>query len=504
MQQRSAGFSLPVRVSHALAFVFVVAAAFTGLRLAWLVDLGWFSPEVINTLNSIAPTGRVYLWHLLFGVLTGAVGIFYLVYVFASGESWRLWDIFRGRHYSLPRKLAYIFSFLLAAVAVATGVAMYAGMYFGADGFVFNSFLHHWCFRLLAIFVVVHLFEAIISRRQQLAAITFGAREGRFIAWPAAIVAVVIAIGAGSIMFRAADSATVLRCREQSRVAVIDGREFDIEWDGADSVTVQTFGGANFPAGSAPVTIKTYRTKRRVFLLARWPDPTRSYNRHVIRGKAGWSVEQSDYIGPTGEEVYSEDGLGLLFRTRDDCASSCHIGAPDKMGLHYTAGDTADVWMWLAVRTNPVHEADDRWWAGFIDQLEGGRHFDNKAAGGYRLNLDEQWQQPYFIPIYPAIKDWFVYGQPTYRPFDPENDTFAVGTLIPSELDAPTTGDRGDVTAAGRWSNGVWTVEFSRVISTGSHEDLPFRGELYLGVALFDNADWRHSYHLKPIKLVFE
>jgi len=504
MPQKPQGYSLAVRLSHVLTFGLFVAAGLTGLRLAWLLDTGWLSVETTNALDSIVPTGRVFLWHLLFGIAFGAVGIFYLVYVFSSGESWRLFDIFRGRHYSMLHKVGYLLTFLLAAVCVVTGVSMYAGMYFGPDGFIFNSLLHHWCFRLLAIFLLIHAADTILVRRQQLNEIFFARRGDRFLVWPALIVAIVIAIGAGSIMMRTADSPQTLICHEQQRVAVVDGREYDIEWSIADSVTVQTMGGANLPAGNAPVTLKAFHNGRRVYLLARWNDPTRSYNRHLVKGKAGWSVERSAYIGLFGEEIYSEDGLALMFRGRADCASSCHIRAPGKMGLHYTVGDTADGWMWLAVRTNPVDEADDRWWGGFVDGLTGGRHFDNKAAGGYRSNLDEQWQQPYFVPLNARAHDWILYGSNTYRPFDPENDTFAIGTLIPSELVAPTTGDRGDVTAKGLWRNGVWTVEFSRLISTGSDQDVPLRGELYLGVAVFDNADSKHSYHLKPIRLVLE
>ena len=75
---------------------------------------------------------------------------------------------------------------------------------------------------------------------------------------------------------------------------------------------------------------------------------------------------------------------------------------------------------------------------------------------------------------------------------------------FPAVLVAPSVGDRGDVKARGFWRNGEWTVEFARRLSTGSPFDIAFRGELYLGVAPFDNAESKHAYHLKPIRLVIE
>ena len=69
---------------------------------------------------------------------------------------------------------------------------------------------------------------------------------------------------------------------------------------------------------------------------------------------------------------------------------------------------------------------------------------------------------------------------------------------------APAVGDRGDVEAHGTWRNGVWTVEFARRLKTGSPFDAVFRGELYLGIAPFDNADSKYAYHLRPIRLVVE
>jgi len=504
MQRRFSEYSLVVRVAHALTALLFAGAAITGLRLAWFLNQDWLSPSMRNLIDSIAPIGDIYTWHAAFGVLLAAVGVLYVVYLLVTGEGMRLFDLFRPRHYSFVKKVFYLLTLLVGLVGVFTGVSIYAGLYYGASGYLFNSFLHHWCFRLLAIFTLVHLAEVLFFHRHQINEIFFGKRGERFVRLPALVVAALFAATVGITVARFVHQPAVLVCRELNRTAIIDGREFDIEWIGADSITVQTAGGANFESSASPVTIKAFRNRQRIYFLVRWEDPTRSYNRYLVKTKGGWLVEESEYIGPSGEDIFAEDQLGLFFSRRDDCASSCHIGAPGKTGLHYTDGDTADVWVWRSVATDPIEEADDRFWQGFDSELTGGRKYDNKAAGGYESNLDEQWRQPYFIPVHRVARYWLEYGTSTYEPYDPENDTFSIGARVPALLVAPTTGDRGDVTARGRWSNGVWTVELSRRITTGSGADIPFRGEIFLGVAVFDNADSKHTYHLQPIKLVVE
>jgi hypothetical protein len=296
-----------------------------------------------------------------------------------------------------------------------------------------------------------------------------------------------------------------LTCRIQNRPVIIDGRESEIEWYGADSVIIQTRGGANFEYSSTPVTIKTQRSAYNVYFLLRWTDPTRSLNSHLEKADSGWVEVKSEFVDRFGEDVFSQDQAALYFSRSETCLSTCHIGgAAGSAGRHYTGGDTADVWVWMAVSTNPVFEADDRHWTGWQADTGDGRRFDNKAAGGYRLNFDSVLQYPYFVPTHRAFRDAIVYGTGGYEVYDPRTDKYKVGDRIPATLVAPTTGDRGDVKARGTWRNGVWTVEFSRRRSTGSNADLAFTGETILGVAVFDNADRKHAFDFRPIRLVLE
>jgi hypothetical protein len=320
----------------------------------------------------------------------------------------------------------------------------------------------------------------------------------------AIVAAMIISLVVMIVTIQLFNTSDILYCVEQNRSAIVDGRDNDIEWYGVDSMQVRTFGGVNFQSSVAEAIIKTFHNKQRIYFLIKWADPTRSFNRQLIKTDSGWVREVSQYKNIYGENIYSEDKLGLYFSRKDNCASTCHIGSCNNLGLHYTDNDTADIWQWMAVSTNPADEADDRWWGEFDNDIYGGQHFENKASGGCKSNLNDDWKQPYFLPINYLSRNWIWYGSNSYEPYKEENDTFPLGYRIPSILVAPILGDRGDVTASGRWRNGYWTVEFSRKISTGSDYDIPFRGELYFGLALFDNADIKHTYHLKPIKLVIE
>ncbi|MFH2048705.1 MAG: ethylbenzene dehydrogenase-related protein, partial [bacterium] len=496
-------YSYPVRIAHALAILSFFGLIITGLRLAWLKE-DQYSEEVFELVGALTPTGNIYQLHILSGILLIAAAVFYLIYIFMTRESRRLFDLFSFHQYSSIKKIIYLLSFFVSLVSIFTGVTIYSGLYTGSEGYLFNSLLHHWCFRLLSIFIILHIIETLVSRKTAIGEIFFQKLDENFLNKKVLIVSALIPLVVVIAAIQFFNASEILYCEKQNRVVIVDGRENDIEWYGIDSIQVRTFGGANFQSSVAEATIKTFHNKQNIYFLIKWADPTRSFNRQLIKTDSGWVREVSQYKNIYGENIYSEDKLGLYFGREDNCASICHIGSGHKLGLHYTDNDTADIWQWMAVSTNPADEADDRWWGGYDNDIYGGQHFENKASGGYKSNLNDDWHQPYFLPINIISRNWIWYGSNSYGFYKEENDTFPIGYRVPAVLVAPTLGDRGDVTASGKWRNGYWTVELSRKISTGSDYDTPFRGELYLGIALFDNADIKHTYHLKPIKLVIK
>jgi hypothetical protein len=75
--------------------------------------------------------------------------------------------------------------------------------------------------------------------------------------------------------------------------------------------------------------------------------------------------------------------------------------------------------------------------------------------------------------------------------FDPVA-VFSNGDVIPGYVLRTSTGDRGNVMAAGKWDNGVWTVEFRRV-NSGSDYDfaVPSGGTVDFTHEIFDNLHIR-------------
>lgn len=497
-------YSLGVRLAHFLAIIVMLLLSVTGVRLAWF-EGGFFSPEVNSLVDSLAPAGRTHSAHFALGMTFAAIGVFYLIYLLLSKEAPRLLALFLDRQYSFKKKFLYLLTLVVGLISFLSGVTLYCGLYDGPDGYTFMKYVHYYCFVFFLGFMVVHVIEVVISGRSKLNSIFFAGLHRGFFNAKVFGVSVLAALAAGIGAYMMIKIPATLVCREQNRYIVVDGREFDIEWMGADSLVVQTAGGMNFEGGASEVTIKAFHNGPYIYFLVKWTDYTRSYNRHLVKTKGGWVEQVSEYVDIFGESIYSEDKMALSFhKSHKGCLATCHVRAPDKMGLHHSGGDTVDVWQWMAVSTNPASEADDGWWGAYEDAIISGRHHDNIASGGSRSNLNEGWQQPYFLPQHLAMRDWIWIDSRDYVAYHPEIDSFAVGARVPAVLVAPAVGDRGDVKARGTWRNGVWTVEFARRLTTGSPFDAVFRGELYLGIAPFDNADSKHAYHLRPIRLVVE
>jgi len=235
-----------------------------------------------------------------------------------------------------------------------------------------------------------------------------------------------------------------------------------------------------------------------------WPDPEPSFNRSLVKSNNGWLEVKSEF-NPFGESIYFEDQMALSFHDgNSNCAQSCHVGGNKISGLHYTKGDTADIWVWKAVSTNPAFEADDGWWGEKLNDSTGGRHFDNSPGGGYISNLNEEWDEPYFLPAHRAFENWIWMESDRYLPYRVSLDNYPAGAAIPGMLVSRMAGDRGDIYARGQWRNGLWTIELSRNKNTGSKFDVTLKNELWIGLAVFDNAEKKHAYHLKPIKFIVE
>ncbi|MBI3961348.1 MAG: ethylbenzene dehydrogenase [Deinococcus sp.] len=308
----------------------------------------------------------------------------------------------------------------------------------------------------------------------------------------------------------APDPQTLLAIRTDTP-PTLDG-QVEALWDQASVLTVPVSGGAN--AGHHTVTLQALYTADRLYILARWDDPTLSDRRFpwVKQQDGTWIKLQTNTQGD--ENVYYEDKFSIIwdinitgFQTAG-CFTTCHAGEPNKpYGNKYTPneGELGDIWHWKLARTGPVDQADDQYvnadrWVP--DRPEAGRHSDPKESGGYTDNSNAEKTAPAFTsPTQPA---------PPYSILDAEKvpfaDTYAPGDEIAGIIVATIVGDRGDVSGVDLYQDGMWTLEMSRALVTGSQFDVQWDDlgkTYYFGPAVFDNAQVRHSFAFQAYKLVF-
>jgi len=504
MDQKLHQFSLATRLSHLLTTVLLAALYLTGLRLAWF---GGSSPlfPTNSLLDQLLPTGQVYWWHAVSGVLLVACGIFYLSELVLSRQTDRMTALFTDRRRDYRKKLFYIVILATVAVSVISGITLYMGLYEGAPGHTIMNRLHHYAAVLLAVFILAHLIDVLFGKDSCVNTIFFAVRNQQFSIARPLVLSGVTAVVVGIALWVTINSTTALECRKLTEQVHIDGKIESSIWDQADSLRLTLARGANFESGVSEVTLKSFHNGRSIFFLVQWDDPDRSCNRGLLKTDTGWVRRVSEYLDLFGERIYSEDQLALSFhRRRGGCAATCHVRPPKRMGLHYTDGDTVDVWQWRAAGTNPIGRADDDRWAMYRNDSLGGRRLDNLASGADFSNFNQDWQQPYFLPVHPSVRGWIDPRSEYVTPYFFADDSFAVGAQVPGIIVRSFRGDRGDVRARGRWFDGRWTVEFTRPIKTGSSFDIELRGEFYLGIALFDNAESKHTFHLRPVRVVVQ
>jgi len=228
------------------------------------------------------------------------------------------------------------------------------------------------------------------------------------------------------------------------------------------------------------------------YLAATWPDATENI------AKKQWF-----YDGSTWTQSENEDRFGIIFDMGlndpegPSCATMCHGD-----GLMRTNYGFVDVWHWKAYRSNPMGVADDKRWE--MDD----RHSD-PGTSSYSDNGPDVNDLPEFMAISdPGANVDFIVETASLGNFDPYSvmsSTFAEsvvfdpgavftnGDVIPGYVLRTAAGDRGNVMAAGKWENGMWTVEFKRV-NSGTDYDfaVPSGGTVDFTHEIFDNTGGSH------------
>ncbi len=266
-----------------------------------------------------------------------------------------------------------------------------------------------------------------------------------------------------------------------SGTPVLDGVLGSGEWN-ATSITTST-----------GVTLNAMADGQYLYMSATWSDATESIAKNKL-----------SYDGSTWTKSGDEDRIAFIFDSGlngtdgGNCATMCHGD-----NLMRTNGGSVDLWHWKAVRSNPMGLVDDN----YIDSLN--RHgdpgtsaaADNPLVFGHpsfmsvndpHANVDFLLKDDAALNAFDPYGVMTTYSRTTSTAFD-SLAAFSSGDYVPGYLLRVSTGDRASVMAAGKWSNGVWTVEFKKpyggsefdfVVAPGTF--VPFTYEI------FDNEGANH------------
>ncbi|MFC2085402.1 ethylbenzene dehydrogenase-related protein [Bacteroidota bacterium] len=222
---------------------------------------------------------------------------------------------------------------------------------------------------------------------------------------------------------------------------------------------------------TAGVELNAMADGQYLYISASWSDETESIQKNE------WSFDGSSW-SKTG----NEDRIGFVWDMDENgsdganCATMCHGD-----GLMRTNIGKVDAWHWKAARGNALGVADDKYWS--TDD----RHSD-AGTSAYSDNSDDGTGKPSFMASGDpgANISFLALDAATVDAYDPfqvvsphkmeeatafdENASFNSGDVIPGYILRIPQGDRASVQSAGRYEDGVWTVEFKRLYA-GSEND---------------------------------
>jgi hypothetical protein len=171
-------------------------------------------------------------------------------------------------------------------------------------------------------------------------------------------------------------------------------------------------------------------------------------------------------------------------------------------------GAFVELWQWRGYRSNPVQAADD----GYVLEY---RNFDS-GKNPFFNNWDGAKNQPVFM-FDPAKNDGRAgLTEAEFRnlkaplltlanrvPYDP-NYKWKNGDLMVKQGLQKPEGSAGDNAATGTYSNGTWTLLWTRKLNTGNKDDIVLKaGEIYpMGLAVHDDNVTARFHHVSfPLKL---
>jgi hypothetical protein len=554
------GVDAPTFFLHWILVLTLAVSLMTGLRIA-SDDASTRVGALARSFLPILPEGAVIEWHIASSWILTSAAFAYAVFILRSRQTARLrlkrvdlLILWRSRDPNEPsprrpgwfvtNRLLFHTSFALVALLAVTGWMLYHGVHAGVPAGRLRS-IHAILALSFPAYLALHVVAVIKIG-------TFGRIfRPRLRHAPAALAGIVATGGVvGSSYLSDRTLHRELRVAYVSALPPFSDAGTDPVWLEAVPVTVLTTRGANLPGGEAAVEVRAVHDGHSIHFLFSWPDPQRSRKMTpLIRREDGWQVLQSG-LDTNDENEYYEDKFAAIFAYFPTLGSgTVHLGQDlvpgphyrNPRGLHYTRdGSIIDLWHWKSVRggaMSPGYIDDNhigppmasdvagaRYTGGYTQDPPGAPHpyLQNWVKVDPDLPLSAGHVTPRFLPtdptllrrmdpvdLHPTAHDdgvWHL-DRAEVVPYQLELDHYPAGTVLPGVvIDGTFTGDRADVRAEARWSDGRWTLEARRLLDTGSPYDIAFSPDrdMFLWVAVFNHSQTRHSQHLQPLRMVLE
>jgi hypothetical protein len=184
--------------------------------------------------------------------------------------------------------------------------------------------------------------------------------------------------------------------------------------------------------------LRAVRSATHLYILAQWEDATQDDTAHK---PWVWDRSKNAYVeGPEREDMFA-----IAFEHRGEFTADM---------LSPVEGSW-DVWQWKATRTNPQGYAMDRLHVYSKTQPQG-KAKEHKARDGTSIWISRAEDAGKTVEGKVAAPKEFK------------------GERVSQYVNSTPDGSASDVRAKGRWTDGKWTVEFSRALATGHDDDTRF------------------------------
>lgn len=257
---------------------------------------------------------------------------------------------------------------------------------------------------------------------------------------------------------------------------VIDGKA-EALWDRATplAVTVRKAMGGH---ESKSVVLRGSYTEDALYVLAQWPDATRSH----VRDPYVWNPTSRTYERPTEPD----DQFAPEFPIKGDF---------DINMLAIASGYTADVWRWKAGAGNPAGRVDDK--HHVVNSTPLAEELVKKAGGSYPRNVFGKHATVYIAcPLDSVTPSYRTVLAPT---------TYQGDTAVSYQPSEPS-GSVADVRGKGLHHGKGWMLKMTRRLNTGHDDDAvrdPAKPNTCAIAVLDDQLNWHH-YASPPITLTFQ